>query len=80
MSDKKIVSVGITKYIEELAVAVNSLGERSHTNLLRYGKRCDSHKGGDRGRSDLRNACRRMNHVEYSHAKDIAARIPSRHS
>lgn len=59
-------------------MAVNSLGESSHTNLLRYGKRCDSHKGGDRGRSDLRNACRRMNHVEYSHAKDVAARVPGR--
>lgn len=59
-------------------MAVNSLGESSRTNLLRYGKRCDSHKGGDRGRSDLRNACRRMNHVEYSHAKDVAARVPGR--
>lgn len=48
-----------------------TFGGNPHVNSQRYGKRCDSHKGGDRGRSDLRNACRRMNHVEYSHAKDV---------
>lgn len=50
---------------------VRSMALYSHLESRGYGKRCDSHKGGDRGMLDLRNACRQMNHVEYSHAKDV---------